>query len=156
MTTIEDVRFPTAEEIEGFWAFDKMHAPRPLHPLSQDLVMATISRGFTRAQAEYDCPIVASSQAINNYFYMAFHPHPDESEVEERMSRYLGMVEKTVPLVGKRWANEWLPQIRTRNEAERFRYDRFWHTGQKKLRRRRLPCTRLLIALPHRGHTPRP
>ena len=41
--------------------------------------MATISRGFTRAQAEYDCPIVASSQAINNYFYMAFHPHPDES-----------------------------------------------------------------------------
>ena len=39
-----------------------MHAPRPLHPLSQDLVMATISRGFTRAQAEYDCPIVADSQ----------------------------------------------------------------------------------------------
>ena len=119
MTTIEDIRFPTPDEIEGFWAFDKMHAPRPLHPLSQDLVMATISRGFTRAQAEYDCPIVASSQAINNYFYMAFHPHPDEDEVAERMSRYLGMVEKTVPLVGKRWANEWLPQIRTRNEAER-------------------------------------
>ena len=70
MTTIEDIRFPTPDEIEGFWAFDKMHAPRPLHPLSQDLVMATISRGFTRAQAEYDCPIVASSQAINNYFYM--------------------------------------------------------------------------------------
>jgi pyruvate,water dikinase len=119
VTTVEDIRFPGPDEIEGFWAFDKMHAPRPLHPLSQDLVMATISRGFTRAQAEYDCPIVASSQAINHYFYMAFHPHPDPDEVESRMSRYLGMVDKTVPLVGKRWANEWLPMIRSRNEAER-------------------------------------
>jgi phosphohistidine swiveling domain-containing protein len=119
VTTIEDIRFPTPDEIPGFWAFDKMHAPRPLHPLSQDLVMNTISRGFTRAQAEYDCPIVASSQAVNHYFYMAFHPHPDEAEVADRMTRYMGMVEKTVPLVGKRWANEWLPMIRARNEAER-------------------------------------
>jgi rifampicin phosphotransferase len=119
VTTIDDIRFPTAEEIPGFWAFDKMHAPRPLHPLSQDLVMSTLSIGFSRAQAEYDCPIVASSKAVNNYFYMAFHPHPDEAEVAERMTRYLGMVDKTVPLVGKRWAAEWLPHIRSRNEAER-------------------------------------
>ncbi len=119
MTNVDDVRFPTADEIEGFWAFDKMHAPRPLTPLSQDLVMATISRGFTQAQAEYDCPIVASSQAVNHYFYMAFHPHPDPAVVEDRMSRYLGMVERTVPLVGRRWQNEWFPLIRDRNEAER-------------------------------------
>jgi rifampicin phosphotransferase len=119
VTTVEDIRFPSADEIEGFWAFDKMHAPRPLTPLSQDLVMATISRGFTRAQAEYDCPIVASSKAINHYFYMAFHPHPDPAVVEDRMSRYLGMVDQTVPLVGKRWRQEWFPLIRERNEAER-------------------------------------
>ncbi len=119
MTTIDDIRFPSAEELPGFWAFDKMHAPRPLSPLSQDLVMATLSRGFTRAQAEYDCPIVASSKAVNHYFYMAFHPHPDPAEVESRMGRYLGAVDKMVPLVGKRWAAEWLPMIRSRNEAER-------------------------------------
>ena len=119
MTTIDEMRFPTPDEIEGFWAFDKMHAPRPLHPLSQDLVMATISRGFTQAQAEYDCPVVTSSQAINHYFYMAFHPHPDPAVIEDRMTRYLGMVDKTVPLVGKRWQSEWLPLIKQRNEAER-------------------------------------
>lgn len=119
MTTIDDLRFPDAEEIEGFWAFDKMHAPRPLTPLSQDLVMATISRGFTQAQAEYDCPVVASSKAVNHYFYMAFHPHPDPAVIEDRMTRYMGMVEQTVPLIGKRWANEWFPMIRERNEAER-------------------------------------
>ena len=28
--TAEQVKFPGPDEIEGFWAFDKMHAPRPL------------------------------------------------------------------------------------------------------------------------------
>ncbi|MEY2400368.1 MAG: rifampicin phosphotransferase [Ilumatobacteraceae bacterium] len=117
--TAEQVTFPGPDEIEGFWAFDKMHAPRPLHPLSQDLVMSTLAVGFTKAQSEYDCPVVASNQAINHYFYMAFHPHPDEAIVQDRMSRYLDTLEKKVPLVGKRWTNEWLPLIRTRNESER-------------------------------------
>jgi rifampicin phosphotransferase len=117
--TADTVTFPGPDEIEGFWAFDKMHAPRPLHPLSQDLVMKTLSIGFTKAQAEYDCPIVASSQAINHYFFMAFHPHPDAAVIEDRMSRYLATLDKKVPLVGKRWTNEWLPLIRDRNEAER-------------------------------------
>ncbi|HEX3088944.1 MAG TPA: PEP-utilizing enzyme, partial [Ilumatobacteraceae bacterium] len=117
--TAEQVKFPGPDEIEGFWAFDKMHAPRPLHPLSQDLVMSTLAVGFTKAQAEYDCPIVASNQAINHYFYMAFHPHPDAAVVEDRMTRYLDTIDEKVPLVGKRWTNEWLPLIRNRNEAER-------------------------------------
>ena len=117
--TAEQVRFPGPDEIEGFWAFDKMHAPRPLHPLSQDLVMSTLAVGFTKAQVEYDCPVVASNQAINHYFYMAFHPHPDEAVVEDRMSRYLDTLDKKVPLVGKRWTNEWLPLIKGRNESER-------------------------------------
>jgi pyruvate,water dikinase len=117
--TADKVTFPGPDEIEGFWAFDKMHAPRPLHPLSQDLVMKTLSIGFTKAQAEYDCPIVASSKAINHYFFMAFHPHPDGSVIEDRMSRYITTLDAKVPLVGKRWTNEWLPLIRDRNEAER-------------------------------------
>ncbi|MEY2552738.1 MAG: rifampicin phosphotransferase, partial [Ilumatobacteraceae bacterium] len=117
--TAEQVRFPGPDEIEGFWAFDKMHAPRPLHPLSQDLVMSTLAVGFTKAQGEYDCPVVASNQAINHYFYMSFHPHPDEAVIKDRMSRYLDTLDKKVPLVGKRWTNEWLPMIRSRNEAER-------------------------------------
>ncbi len=117
--TAEQVRFPGPDEIEGFWAFDKMHAPRPLHPLSQDLVMSTLAIGFTKAQDEYDCPVVASNQAINHYFYMAFHPHPDEAVVEDRMTRYLDTLDKKVPLVGKRWTNEWLPLIKGRNESER-------------------------------------
>ena len=54
--TAEQVKFPGPGEIEGFWAFDKMHAPRPLHPLSQDLVMSTLAVGFTKAQDEVRLP----------------------------------------------------------------------------------------------------
>jgi hypothetical protein len=35
------------------------------------------------------------------------------------MSRYLDTLDEKVPQVGKRWTNEWLPMIRSRNEAER-------------------------------------
>jgi phosphohistidine swiveling domain-containing protein len=119
VTTVADIRFPEPDEVEGFWAFDKMHAPRPLSPLSQDLVMTTIARGFTRAQAEYDCPVVAASKAFNHYFYVSFGPHPDEAVLEDRMSRYLDTLAEKLPLVGERWVNEWLPMVRERNEAER-------------------------------------
>ncbi len=117
--TVDQVTFPGPDEIEGFWAFDKMHAPRPLHPLSQDLVMTTLSEGFTAAQAEYDCPMMASSRAVNNYFYMAFHPVPDDAIIADRMSRYHDTLAAKVPGVGMRWLNEWKPEIMARNLAER-------------------------------------
>jgi phosphohistidine swiveling domain-containing protein len=119
VTIIEDIRFPGPDEVEWFWAFDKMHAPRPIHPLSQDLIMDTIGRGFTRAQEEYACPVVVDTQALNHYFYVSFHPHPDPAVIEERMTRYEANLAEKVPVVGERWASEWLPMIRLRNEAER-------------------------------------
>jgi rifampicin phosphotransferase len=118
MSTTE-VHFPSETEIEGFWALDKMHAPRPITPLSQDLVMAPLGTGFTRAQTEYDCPVVTSVKAINHYFFVSFHPHPEQAVIDDRMTRYLATLDKKLPLIGKRWTNEWLPMIRTRNEAER-------------------------------------
>ena len=39
MDTYQEFRFPSAEEVPGFFIFDKMHAPRPIHPLSSDLVV---------------------------------------------------------------------------------------------------------------------
>jgi hypothetical protein len=64
--------------------------------------MATLADGFTKAQAEYDSPVVASNQAIDRYFFMSFHPHPDEVAIADRMSRYLDALEGKVPLVCKR------------------------------------------------------
>ena len=111
MTTTDEITFPGPDEIEGFWNLDKMHAPRPVTPLSFDLVVRTLAEGFTKAQAEYDCPIMVSTKEVNHYFYVAFHPIPDEAEIADRMTRYHGKLAEMVPGVGKTWDEEWKPEV---------------------------------------------
>jgi pyruvate,water dikinase len=110
-TTTEDIVFPEPDEIEGFWALDKMHAPRPVTPLSFDLVVETLTQGFTKAQAEYDCPVMVTHKEINHYFYVAFHPIPDEAEIQDRLTRYPDKLAAKVPAVGKTWEEEWKPEV---------------------------------------------
>jgi pyruvate,water dikinase len=110
-TTTDEIVFPGPDEIEGFWALDKMHAPRPIAPLSFDLVVRTLAEGFTKAQAEYDCPIMVTTKEINHYFYVAFHPIPDEAEIERRMRTYHDKLAEKVPGVGKTWDEEWKPEV---------------------------------------------
>jgi phosphohistidine swiveling domain-containing protein len=109
--TTDDVVFPGPDEIEGFWSLDKMHAPRPVTPLSFDLVVHPLAEGFTKAQAEYDCPIMVSAREVNHYFYVAFHPLPDEAEIADRMTRYHGKIASMVPSVGKTWDERWKPEV---------------------------------------------
>jgi phosphohistidine swiveling domain-containing protein len=109
--TTDENAFPGPDEIEGFWSLDKMHAPRPVTPLSFDVVVHTLGEGFTKAQAEYDCPIMVTTREINHYFYVAFHPIPDEAEIADRMTRYHGKLDANVPGVGKRWEEEWKPEV---------------------------------------------
>ena len=111
MTTTDEITFPGPDEIEGFWNLDKMHAPRPVTPLSFDLVVRTLAEGFTKAQAEYDCPIMVSTKEVNHYFYVAFHPIPDEAEIADRMTRYHGKLAEMVPGVGKTWDEVWKPEV---------------------------------------------
>ena len=112
-------KFPAPDEIEGFWAFDKMHAPRPITPLSADLVTRPPAEGFTSAQAMYDSPLAVSNQHVNYYLYSSFHPLTDEDELAERQLRYLRTLEERVPSVGPRWETEWQPIIKAKNIAER-------------------------------------
>lgn len=113
--TSDEIVFPGPDEIEGFWALDKMHAPRPVTPLSFDLVVYTLAEGFTKAQAEYDCPIMVSAKEINHYFYVAFHPIPDEAEIADRMTRYHGKLADKVPSIGKTWEEQWKPEVIANN-----------------------------------------
>ncbi len=115
MTTTDAVVFPAPDEIEGYWALDKMHAPRPITPLSFDLVVRTLAEGFTKAQAEYDCPIMVSTKEVNHFFYVAFHPIPDEAEIKRRMVEYHDKLASKVPLIGKTWEEEWKPAVIAQN-----------------------------------------
>jgi len=102
-------------DLEGFWALDKMHAPRPITPLSYDVIVNTLTDGFTQAQAEYDCPIMVSFKEVNHYFYVAFHPLHDEAEIADRMTRYHNTLAEKVPTVGPRWENQWKPALIEKN-----------------------------------------
>ena len=93
----DEVVFPAGDEIEGFWNLDKMHAPRPVSPLSFDLIVRTLAEGFTKAHEDYDCPIMVSTKEINHYLYFAFHPLPDEAEVARRMVHYHDKLAEKVP-----------------------------------------------------------
>ena len=114
---MDAITFPGPDEIDGFWALDKMHAPRPVTPLSFDLVIHTLADGFTKAQAEYDCPIMVTNLEVNHYMYAAFHPIPDEAELADRMTRYHEKLAEKVPSIGRTWEEEWKPAVRTKNEA---------------------------------------
>ena len=62
-------------EIEDYWALDKMHAAS-VTPLSFDLIVHTSGQGFTKAQAEYDCPIMVTTKEVNHYFTSPSIPSP--------------------------------------------------------------------------------
>ena len=109
--TTDEISFPGPDGIQGFWALDKMHAPRPVTPLSFDVVVHTLGEGFTRAQAEYDCPIMVSTKEVHHYFYVAFHPIPDEAEIADRMTRYHGKLDAKVPGIGRTWEERWKPEV---------------------------------------------
>ncbi len=117
VATTDTIVFPGPDEIEGFWALDKMHSPRPVTPLSFDLIVKTLSEGFTEAQEEYDCPIMVSWREINHYFYVAFHPIPDEAVIQDRMTRYHEKLATKVPSVGKTWEEQWKPAVKAKNET---------------------------------------
>jgi phosphohistidine swiveling domain-containing protein len=110
--------FPAPDQIEGFWAFDKMHAPRPITTLSEYLVTRPLAEGFTTAQAQYDSPVAVTNRHINYYMYASFHPLHDEAELADRLTRYRQTLADKVPGVGRRWDEEWKPAIITRNRAE--------------------------------------
>ena len=117
--TADQVKFPGPDELPGFWNLDKMHSPRPVHPLSFDLIVETLTEGFTKAQDEYDCPVMVSYKDINHFFYVSFHPLPDEAEIADRMTRYHDKLATKVPGVGKRWEEEWKPELIAKNYAEK-------------------------------------
>jgi pyruvate,water dikinase len=92
-----------------------MHAPRPVTPLSFDLVVHRLAEGFTKAQAEYDCPVMASTREINHYLYFQFHPIADEAELADRLTRYEATLAEKVPPIGATWEEQWKPEVIARN-----------------------------------------
>ena len=114
--------FPIPADLEGFWTWDKMHAPRPLTPFSQDLFLHSIAEGFTRGMSEFVSPVGFAMQAVNYYGFVAIVPVPlgDES-MEDRISRHKDTMHRVLPQLGDLWENQWLPGMIPGLDAARAR-----------------------------------
>jgi hypothetical protein len=110
-TTYGPEGFPTPDQIDGSWNFDKIHAPRPITPLSGEIIIPAMSWGFTTAQAEYESPFVLLDRMVNFYYYASMRPHDDEHVLADRLTRYRQTLMEKAPMVGPRWEHEWKPAL---------------------------------------------
>ncbi len=76
MTTTTRIEFPQPHEIDGYWDWDKIHAPRPLTPLAGDAIVMSMGTGFTIAQHDFGSTLELKCRMVNNYLYAAFAPDP--------------------------------------------------------------------------------
>ncbi|MBI4218925.1 MAG: hypothetical protein HY682_02195 [Chloroflexi bacterium] len=101
--------FPIPSDAKGFLQWDKMHCPRPLTPMAQE-VFDALSRGFTGAMDTFGCPVGLFMKAINYYGYATMVPFPDHDS-SERLTRYERTLREVLPRMGELWEKEWLPSI---------------------------------------------
>ncbi len=113
MATRTQEGFPSRDEIEGYWDWDKIHAPRPLTPLAGDAVVMAMGEGFTIAQHDFGTPLALKCRMINNYFYSSFTPDYTgiTESPEELKARYEQMLSTDAMRIGERWVNEWEPSL---------------------------------------------
>jgi phosphohistidine swiveling domain-containing protein len=109
----EHAGFPAPDQIEGHWAWDKIHAPRPLTPMSHDIVTPAVAEGFTRAMREYYCAVGLQFGAFNCYAYARFMSLEFEGMTpSQRRDKYAETtLVEIVPNVGSLWRGEWLPSM---------------------------------------------
>src|SRR2546427_4420220 len=82
--------FPIPPDADGFWQFDRVHAPRPLTPLSQDILLPAFGGGVTAALQEMAYPHGFAMRAVNNFAYLGFVPSPERGEaLEQQLAQHL-------------------------------------------------------------------
>ncbi|MDA3040050.1 MAG: hypothetical protein O3C27_11085, partial [Actinomycetota bacterium] len=102
------ISWPT--DLDGFWAQDRMHAPRPITPLAVDLITDTMAIGFTEAHREYGAPLDMSTRSINHYLFSSLRPPTDPDELARRAERYASLPDR-LDEVGPLWEDVWKPEL---------------------------------------------
>src|ERR671924_2010817 len=104
--------FPLPPDVEGFWAWEKGHFPRPATPLTQELLYRAITDGFSRAMQEWACPFGTECRAINYYGFFTIKPFDLGAEtIPARVARYQDVLGQVLPRMGELWERTWLPAI---------------------------------------------
>src|SRR4051794_5090853 len=105
-------QFPVPADLTDFWMFDQVHAPRPLTPLSEEILLAALTEGFCTALQEVGYPLGIVMRVVNRYGYITLLPHtgPDGAILQlpawDQESSAASLHN-----LGERWECEWLPSI---------------------------------------------
>jgi phosphohistidine swiveling domain-containing protein len=112
MTTLSETEFPLPADIEGHWVWEKLHCPRPVAPLEQDVLVRASLEGFDRSMAEISSIIKLGCRFINNYLFVSFLRRDLGSDSREAwLERGRENVAALLPRIGELWRNEWLPSM---------------------------------------------
>ena len=112
MTDQTALDFPVPADIEGFWVWEKLHCPRPVAPLEQDLLVRACAEGFNASMAEYGSIIDLGARFINDYLYVSFVPKDlGNDDPQRRLERGKSRVGELMPRIGDLWQKQWLPSI---------------------------------------------
>jgi pyruvate,water dikinase len=101
-----------ADEKGGFWAFDRVHAPRPLTPLSQDLLLPAFGEGMTDGLRQIGYPHAVAMRAVNEYAYLSVvESEACGTDLHQLFDLHLGALSDVLPNLGTTWSEKWLPSI---------------------------------------------
>lgn len=106
------VEFPVPADLTGYWQWDKLHLPRPLTPLNDEILVRTISEGFCTAMEEFACPFGFQARVVNSYGFSGLIPvDANGAMTAEQRARYQETLDQILPRIGELWEQEWLPSI---------------------------------------------
>jgi pyruvate,water dikinase len=104
--------FPIPTDLEGLWVWEKIHCPRPVAPLEQDLLVRACAQGFNTSMGEYGSIIELGARFINDYLYVSFVPRDlAGDDPKRRLETGTGQVSQLLPQIGMLWETEWLPAM---------------------------------------------
>jgi len=101
--------FPVPAGLDGFWMFDHVHAPRPLTPLSQEILMSALTEGFSAALEEVGYPLGIRFRAVNYYCYCTLAPHAESAALPP--AGQSDAIAALISSLAELWEREWLPSI---------------------------------------------
>jgi pyruvate,water dikinase len=110
---MRDVKWEQPGDEQMFWQLDRMHFPNQLSMMEHDFIRTFYSKGFFVAAEGYGSPIRPHVRRFFTRHYLAFAPLPlSEAELEDVGKRFEQNLGKAIGGQGKRWEQDFLPEIR--------------------------------------------
>jgi pyruvate,water dikinase len=100
--------FPIPDDLEGQWGRDQVHCPRPLSPLTSEVLLPALGEGFSAAMVDLAYPARFGMRAVNSYGYSGFLR---TEAVENTLNEHRARLAALLPRIGDLWQQEWLPSI---------------------------------------------